>query len=251
IDNLQQVCIIAEPGVHARELSLAFHENDVFAVYKNVGDIGVAEERLERPEAENLVKQLGLNPGLFFETERHALAANDFINQSGNYLARLLWIDARELLQIQLRDQRAMYIRFVFFQIQGFNRYCHGAPDLSLEQIHQFLSFGLLLRQAKGGTRHLPDHPGDGRIGHGKGNGSCLHVTYSHVVVRNLPSRLAGEDLCNLFVVQSERRVLEAVQYHFEVGHLRIEEFGNETVRIAQFRNTDLAYQVNGGAGIE
>ena len=90
-----------------------FNEDVVLVVDQDVGDLGIAQQRLQRAEAEDFVEQIGLNLLLLVEVQRHALVGDDLLHDARHRLARLAGIDARQLLQIQLRDQGPVYFRFV------------------------------------------------------------------------------------------------------------------------------------------
>src|SRR5208337_4585675 len=110
----------------------------------DVGNLGIAQQRLQRAKAKNLVEQVRLYPFLLVEVKGHSLLGDDLLYDAGNRLARLTGIDARQLLQIQLGDQGPVYLRFVLFQIQQFHvipsvrtGYSSATPSLSLPKRRQ------------------------------------------------------------------------------------------------------------------
>jgi len=115
VDDLQQMAVVAERSAHLLQQSAFFHKHVVLAVHQDVGDLGIAQQRLQRPEAEYLVQQVGLDLFLLVVVQRHALIGDDFLYDARHSLTRLAGIDARQLLEIQLRDQRPVYLRFIFF----------------------------------------------------------------------------------------------------------------------------------------
>jgi hypothetical protein len=87
----------------------------VFVIDHDVGDLGIAQQGLERSEAEDLVEKIGLDLLLLVVVQGNPLVGNDLLDDAGDGLARLRGVHARQLLQIELRDQRSMDFRFVVF----------------------------------------------------------------------------------------------------------------------------------------
>jgi hypothetical protein len=87
----------------------------VLVVDHDVGDLGVPQQRLKRPEAKDLVEKIGLDLLLLVVIQGNALVGDDLLHDARNSLARLGRVNARELFEIELRDQRPMDFRFVVF----------------------------------------------------------------------------------------------------------------------------------------
>jgi len=101
VDDLQQMAVVAKHSVCPLKFPAAFNKHIVFAVHQDVGDARIAQQRFQRPKAENLVEQVGLDFGLLFETQGHALCADNIADKIGDHLSRLARLHARQLLQIQ------------------------------------------------------------------------------------------------------------------------------------------------------
>src|SRR5438128_2653714 len=109
--------VVAETGVDALEDALALDEDVIAAIDEDVGDGLVGEQRLERAEAEDLVEQVVLDLRLLGEAQGNARALDDLVDHTGDSRAGLGRVDPRELLEIELRDQRLVYVGFVLLQI--------------------------------------------------------------------------------------------------------------------------------------
>jgi hypothetical protein len=72
MDDVQEVRVVAEAGIALAELAAALHEDAVRAHHQDVGDLAVGEERLERPEAEDVVEHA--THQLCAHLRRHGLA---------------------------------------------------------------------------------------------------------------------------------------------------------------------------------
>ena len=122
------MAIITKHRIHLLQQPAAFDEYLVFAIHQDVGDRGIAEQRFQRTETEDLIEQIVLNPLLLVEAERHLLVSDDLVDHAGDRLPRLAGVDARQLLQIQLGDQGPMYFRFELLKTQLF----HSLPSISI-----------------------------------------------------------------------------------------------------------------------
>src|SRR5579863_5486067 len=103
------MAIITEHCIYLLQQPTAFDEYPVLAVHEYVGDGGIAEQRFQRTKTKDLIEQIALNLLLFVKAERHLLAADDLVDHGGDCLPRLASVDARQLLEIELGDQAAMY----------------------------------------------------------------------------------------------------------------------------------------------
>ena len=121
VDDLQQMAVVAKGRTDPLQQSALFNEDMVLVVDQNVGDLGIAEQGLQRSETEDFVEQVGLDLLLLVEVQRHPLVRDDLLDDARYGLTRLAGVDARQLLQIQLGDQGPVYLRFVIFQIQQFH----------------------------------------------------------------------------------------------------------------------------------
>ena len=108
VDDLQQVAIVAEGRVGLLQQAALFNEDVVLVVDQDVGDLGVAQQRLQRTEAEDFVEQIGLNLFLLVEIQGHALVGDDLLDDAGDGLARA-WLEltrdsfSRSSLEIRVR----------------------------------------------------------------------------------------------------------------------------------------------------
>ena len=77
VDDLQQVAIVAERRIGLLEHAAFLNEHMVLAVDQDVGDLWIAQQRLERAQTEDLIQQIGLDLLLLIQAERHLLLADD------------------------------------------------------------------------------------------------------------------------------------------------------------------------------
>ncbi len=110
--------VIPKGRIHPLQQSAFFDEDVVLAVDQDVGDLGVPQQGLQRTETEDFIQQISLDSFLLVVAERHLLVRHDFLDDAQDRLTCLAGIDARKLLQIELGDQGAVYLRFVIFKIQ-------------------------------------------------------------------------------------------------------------------------------------
>ena len=68
--------------------SPAFHVNQAFVVYKNVGNPRVSKQTFQRPQSEHFVQQIGLNFFLLGGAERQISIDDNRLNKAGNRLSR-------------------------------------------------------------------------------------------------------------------------------------------------------------------
>ncbi len=78
------MAIVLERGGHPLELPSALHEHVLVGVDENIADARVAQERLEWPEAEDLVHQLAEQHVAFAEAERHPLFGQQLADERTN-----------------------------------------------------------------------------------------------------------------------------------------------------------------------
>ena len=221
VDDLQQMAVVAEGRIDPLQKPALFNEDMVLVVDQDVGDLRIAQQRLQRAEAEDFVEQIGLDLFLLVEVQRHALVGDDLLDDAGHRLARLAGIDARQLLQIQLGDQGPVYFRFVLFQIQQF----HVVPSVECEIVPRHDSvhpkslkpFFLWLRRGCAGNRagHLPDQPGNGGVRQRQRRRGVLHLPHGGIIVGNLPVRRNSNRLINQYFTGG-RPKLEIVINRYE-----------------------------------
>ena len=103
LDDLQQVAVVLEDDVGLLELAVALDVDLVVAVDQDVGDRRIAQQRLERPEAEQLVEdvrdqRLALEQA---ERRRGALALDHPDDQAPDLRLGLLALHPREPVEVQ------------------------------------------------------------------------------------------------------------------------------------------------------
>ena len=91
VDDLQQVAIVAKSRVDAAQDAALFHEDMILVVDQDVGDLRIFEQRLQGPEAEDFIEQIGLDLLLLLEAERHALFGDDLVDEPVLRPAALDW----------------------------------------------------------------------------------------------------------------------------------------------------------------
>src|SRR6185437_3168582 len=117
IDHLQDVAIVPERDVRFLQNAAALDIDHIFAVDKNVGNLGVAKERLQRSQTEHFIQKIGLD-FLFLRAIQGQLAlGDDALYQPGNRLLRFARLHRGQLLQIELGDQGSMNIGFKLLEI--------------------------------------------------------------------------------------------------------------------------------------
>jgi len=99
------VPVVAEGALHTGKQAALFYEYMILAVDQDVGNIGIAQQRFQRTQAEDFVQQVGGDLLLLVKAQRDPLLGNDLIDDTGHSCARLCEIDLRQLLQIHLGDQ--------------------------------------------------------------------------------------------------------------------------------------------------
>jgi hypothetical protein len=74
----------------------------VFVIHENVGNLLILQKWLEWAESKDLIEQVSLNFLLLVEAQRDPAVADDLADDARNRLTRLVGIDTRELLEIEL-----------------------------------------------------------------------------------------------------------------------------------------------------
>ena len=101
--------IVLKRRRHLLELAGALDEYLLVCVDQNVADRLVAEQRLERSEAEDLVDDVAENRIALRDRQRHAASAIERETSTRISASTLLALGGRELLEIQLRQQLAVH----------------------------------------------------------------------------------------------------------------------------------------------
>jgi hypothetical protein len=79
----------------------------VLVVDQDVGDLGIAQQRLQRAKAKDFVEQIGLDLLLLVEVQRHPLVRHDLLDDAGT--AWRAWLEltrdsfSRSSLEIRVR----------------------------------------------------------------------------------------------------------------------------------------------------
>ena len=110
LDDLHQVPIVLEDDVGLFELAFALHVDLIRPVDENVRDRRVAQQRLERAEAEQLVEHVGHERLALEQAHRSGLLEpfDDDGNDPADFRFGLLALHAREPLQVQAVQQVLM-----------------------------------------------------------------------------------------------------------------------------------------------
>ena len=103
--DVHQLRIVAEADVGLLHLAVDFDVGAEGAVDHDVGDVVAGEQRLERPEAENVVADV-LEQVLLLGNRHHdVLERDDVVDDVADFLARRFDIEAGELRQVDGVDQ--------------------------------------------------------------------------------------------------------------------------------------------------
>ena len=121
VNDLQQMTIVAERSIDSLQNPALLNKNMILVIHQDVGDLRIPQQGFQRTQAKNFIEQVGLDLFLLLEVQRHPLVCDDFLDDAGHGLTCLAGIDARQLLQIQLGDQRPVNLRFVLFQARQFH----------------------------------------------------------------------------------------------------------------------------------
>ena len=111
VDHPAQVGLVHEAAVGREDVPLPLDVDDVGRVHHDLGDAAVAQERLDRAEAEHVVGDLGDQPLALVTGQRRLLVLQGPLQQLAHLGVELL---RRELRVVQLRpdglDQRPMHL---------------------------------------------------------------------------------------------------------------------------------------------
>ena len=110
IDDAHQVPVVLERRLDAVQRAPALHEDMLVRVDQDVAHRRVAQERLERPEAEHVVDELGEERLALAEAERRVLFGEQLGQQRADLALGARAIDVRERLEVQPVEQLAVDI---------------------------------------------------------------------------------------------------------------------------------------------
>src|SRR6516164_2064914 len=119
------MAVVSKGRIDFLQDSATLNKDMVLVVNQDVGDAGICQQRLQRPQTEDFIQEFGFDLCLFRKVQRHSLCDDDLTDHPCNGLPCLTRVDAGELLQIQLGDERLMYLRFELVDIQSI----HIAPS--------------------------------------------------------------------------------------------------------------------------
>jgi hypothetical protein len=88
------MAVVAEGRIDPLQQPAFLDEDMILVIDKDVGNLWIPQQRLQRPKAKNFVEQVGLYLLLLVEVQWHALVRDDFLHDAGYRLARLTGIDA-------------------------------------------------------------------------------------------------------------------------------------------------------------
>src|SRR5947207_6057340 len=108
VDDLQQVLVVAEDDRRRLELAEPLDVDLTRGVDQDVGDVRVAHERLDRPEAVDLVQDLLGEPFAVAHAERDRLFLDEHGDRALQLRGGLVHLDARQIGQVHAVEQLAM-----------------------------------------------------------------------------------------------------------------------------------------------
>ncbi len=108
VDDLHEVLVVAEPHARALELAETLDQHLVIGVDQDVGDVRVLHERLQRPQAEDLVQHLLGELLPLVQVEGHALPGEQVLDLRLDGGARLLPAEAVEVRQVEPLQELAV-----------------------------------------------------------------------------------------------------------------------------------------------
>ena len=138
----------ASRKLHVGQLqqALALHVDLLVPVDQDVGDGGILQQRLERPQAEDFVQHLVADLLLFERAEQRRLGSINEIERLAHFAAHALVVDGGQRLQVDLVQQLAVQ-RELQLLVFGFQRrlgfaavLAAGAAPSSFEALFWFLS---------------------------------------------------------------------------------------------------------------
>ncbi len=94
VDDAQQVLSVAEGDGGQFEQALALDVDLLVGVDQNVGDAGILQQRLERPEAEDFVQDFVADLLLFERAEQRRLGIDQRDQRLAHFAAHPLVVDA-------------------------------------------------------------------------------------------------------------------------------------------------------------
>src|SRR3989454_930742 len=108
VDDLQQVLVVAEDDRRRLELAEPLDVDLTRGVDQDVGDVRVAHERLDRPEAVDLVQDLLAEPFAVTHAEGDRLLLDEHGDRALQLRGGLVHLDARQVGQVNAVEQLAM-----------------------------------------------------------------------------------------------------------------------------------------------
>src|SRR2546425_2254284 len=108
VDDLQQVLVIAEDDRRRLEPAESLDVDLTRGVDQDVGDVRVAQERLDRPEAVDLVQDLLAEPFAVTHAEGDRLLLDEHGDRALQLRGGLVHLDARQVGQVNAVEQLAM-----------------------------------------------------------------------------------------------------------------------------------------------
>src|SRR3989442_1499570 len=108
VDDLQQVLVVAKDDRRRLELAEPLDVDLTRGVDQDVGDVRVAHERLDRPEAVDLVQDLLGEPFAVAHAERNRLLLDERGDRALQLRGGLVHLDARQVGQVHPVEQLAM-----------------------------------------------------------------------------------------------------------------------------------------------
>ena len=111
VDDAHQVLVVLERRRQPLELALALDVDVLVGVDQDVADRRVAQQRLERPETEDFVDDVGEERLALGHAERHALFGDQLEQQRPDFRFRSRAIRRRQRLEVQPVEQFPVYVR--------------------------------------------------------------------------------------------------------------------------------------------
>ncbi len=105
--NVHQLRIVAETDIGQLDLAADFDEASRRAIDHDVGDVVAREQRLERPEAQDVVADVVEQIFLLGDRQHQILDRDDLVHDIANLFPRALGIELRQRGEIDRLDQGA------------------------------------------------------------------------------------------------------------------------------------------------
>ena len=111
VDDAQQVLVVLERRGHPLEDAPSLDEHVLVGVDQDVVDRRVAEQRLERPEAEDVIEDFGEQGFALAQVDRRRLLGEQLAEERANLTLGARAIRLRQRFEVQPVEQLAVHVR--------------------------------------------------------------------------------------------------------------------------------------------